>query len=125
VDLHPPERPQAQSSGDLVDVDPGSSHFGPSALDAVHYLDGAPCLQSSVNDKKVAVDGLEDLGALDEEQWPLHARTGAAAGVAVSSRAPSRAGMLARLGWPRPPDHVPPPGTLASQGFGAGVDSAR
>lgn len=69
----------------------------------VHYLDGAPCLQSSVNDKKVAVDGLEHLGALDEQQWPLHARTGAAAGVAVSSRARPALECWRGLGWPRPP----------------------
>jgi GAF domain-containing protein len=60
------------------------------ALDATQYLDGGPCVDSSLNAKKVAVENLEQQDVLDERQWLLYARTGAAAGVASSLSLPLR-----------------------------------
>jgi GAF domain-containing protein len=47
-------------------------------LDAVQYLDGGPC-ESAVAGAEVVE--IEDLDLLDEDQWRLFARAGAAAGV--------------------------------------------
>jgi GAF domain-containing protein len=56
-------------------------------LDATQYLDGGPCVKAALTARTVAV---EDLDALDEQQWLLFARTSAASGVASSLSLPLR-----------------------------------
>src|SRR4051812_49547661 len=57
-------------------------------LDATQYLDGGPCVHSSLNANKLAVEKLEQMDVLDVRQWHLYASTDAAAGMATSFTLP-------------------------------------
>jgi GAF domain-containing protein len=56
-----------------------------SALDAVQYLDGGPCVEAAHEDRIIAVDR-DDI--LDESRWLMFAQATAAAGVASSLTLP-------------------------------------
>jgi GAF domain-containing protein len=63
-----------------------SSGTGPSVLDAAQYLDGGPCVDVTEGRSDVTEVALDD--PLDEEQWSLYAKMGAALGVASSLSMP-------------------------------------
>jgi GAF domain-containing protein len=63
-----------------------ASGSAPAALDAAQYLDGGPCVDVTEGRSATEEVALDD--PLDEDQWRLYARVGAALGVASSLSMP-------------------------------------